>query len=799
MMDILKYMQEHILYLDGGMGTLLQERGLQPGELPERWNLTRPEIVREIHAAYYAAGSNVVNTNTFGANPFKFSSDELEGIIAAAMENARWARDNAPGEQARFIALDVGPLGKLFAPYGDLDFEDGVRAFGKIVRLGAKHGADLVFIETMNDSYETKAALLAAKENCDLPVFVSNAYGRDGRLMTGAEPEAMVALLEGMGADAIGANCSLGPAELMGVMERIAKAASVPVLFKPNAGLPRVEDGKTCFDVAPADFAQKLARMAPLGVQILGGCCGTTPDYIRALVKATEGLSPVPVRDKGVSRISSYTRSVCFGEGPVLIGERINPTGKPRFKQALQERDMDYILQEGIKQRDGGVHLLDVNVGLPGIDEGALLEGAVKTLQAVLDLPLQIDTSDPAAMERALRIYNGKAMINSVNGKQESMDAIFPLVKKYGGLVVALTLDEKGIPATAQGRLEIAKKILKEAESRGLSKKDLIFDPLAMAVSADPNAALVTLEALRLIREELGCHTVLGVSNVSFGLPERPVLNHIFLACAMEKGLSAAIINPQGKDLMETYHAFRALHGQDENCRDYIAKFGEASVQPVQKAGAPRAEISLFTLAEAVKQGLKERALSLSSELLKTCEPMALLNEGVIPALDQVGQDYETGKCYLPQLLMSAEAAQGVFAAVKQASAREAAMQKGAFVLATVKGDIHDIGKNIVRLLLENYGYRVIDLGKDVSPEDVVLAVEECHAELVGLSALMTTTVPAMEKTIQLLRERVPACRVLVGGAVLNESYAAAIGADFYAKDAMDGVRYADRCMEKND
>lgn len=786
-MNILDFTQNHILYLDGGMGTLLQAGGLQPGQLPETWNLSHPEVITSIHKAYYDAGSHVVNTNTFGANGLKFSEEELEQIVKAAVANARKAAAESTGNQEKWVALDIGPTGKLLKPYGDLDFEDAVACFAQIVRLGVQYGVDLIFIETMNDSYETKAALLAAKENCDLPVFVSNAYGEDGKLMTGADPAAMVAMLEGMGADAIGVNCSLGPKALAGIVEEYLKYASVPVLMKPNAGLPKAVDGNTVFDVLPEEFSEDVAGLIRKGVRIAGGCCGTTPAHIAALTAASKEILPVPVTKKNFTCVSSYTHSVFFSNKPVLIGERINPTGKKRFKEALKTGDMDYILSEGIRQEEAGAHILDVNVGLPEINEKAMLQDAVCQLQAVLDLPLQIDTTDPAAMEAALRRYNGKAMINSVNGKQESMDTVFPLAKKYGGLVVALTLDESGIPATAQGRLEIARRILLEAEKWGIPKKDIIFDPLALTVSADPRAALETLEAVRLIRETLGCHTTLGVSNISFGLPQRDILNGSFFSLALGKGLSAAILNPHSVEMQKAYHSYCALTGLDESCGDYIA-----FAQNTAAATAPAAEPAGSDLHHAIVKGLKDLAAAAAKENLRHRDPMAIVQEDIIPALDTVGTGFENKTVFLPQLLMSAEAAKAAFEQIKAGMSGEKAADGCPFVLATVKGDIHDIGKNIVKLLLENYGFAVTDLGRDVAPEVIVEKTITLHAPIVGLSALMTTTVPAMEETIRQLRKDAPWCKIVVGGAVLNQEYADAIGADKYAKDAMETVRYAE-------
>ena len=794
-MNMTDYMKEHVLYLDGGTGTLLQAQGLQPGELPERWNLSRPEVITAVHRAYFDAGSNVVGTNTFGASVLKFSPEELEQIVKAAVENARRAQKETSSSQPTWVALDIGPTGRMLKPYGDLDFEDAVAVFAETVKLGAKYGVDLVLIETMNDSYETKAALLAAKENCSLPVFVSNAYGEDGKLMTGASPAAMVAMLEGMGADAVGVNCSLGPKALAGVVEEYLRCASVPVLLKPNAGLPKVQEGKTVFDVCPEEFAAEVAELMAKGVGIAGGCCGTTPEYIAALVNAAAGLAPRAIEKKNRTVVSSYTHAVEFGGKPVLIGERINPTGKKRFQQALREGDINYLLKEGLSQQDCGVDMLDVNVGLPDIDEAEMLTRAVCELQAIIDLPLQLDTASPAAMERALRRYNGKALLNSVSGKQESMDAVFPLAKKYGGVVIALTLDEAGIPETAEGRLAIAEKIVAEAARYGIGKKDLIFDPLALTISADKNAARETLRAVELIGAKLDCCTSLGVSNVSFGLPARDQLNSTFFAMALGRGLSAAILNPYSREMLKSYHAYCALSGRDDKCGAYIA-FMQSLPQETAQGSAPVSaaedpEECKSALQRAVVKGLKEQAGELTRQLLQTQDAMSIVQEEIIPALDTVGVGFENKTVYLPQLLMSAEAAKAAFECIKAAMAQGAG-DKCPVVLATVKGDIHDIGKNIVRLLLENYGFAVRDLGRDVSPERIVEETVALHAPLVGLSALMTTTVPAMEETIRQLRREAPWCKVVVGGAVLTRDYARQIGADKYAKDAMETVRYAE-------
>jgi len=795
-MNVIEYLKSNILYLDGGMGTILQKNGLAPGEYPERWNMSHPDLIQDIHKAYFDAGSNVVNTNTFGANTLKFSSDELDSIIAAAVRNAKTAKEHSCGTQEKYIALDIGPTGRLLKPYGDFDFEDAVAVFAETVKCGVKYGVDLIVIETMNDSYETKAALLAAKENSALPVFVTNAYGEDGKLMTGATPAAMVAMLEGMHADAIGANCSLGPKQLRGVMEELLQNASIPIILKPNAGLPKSINNETVYDVLPDDFSDEIADLLKKGVRICGGCCGTTPEYIQALVEKTINYTPVPVEPKNITCVSSYTHAVVFDQSPILIGERINPTGKKRFKQALIDHDIDYILSEGVRQQDCGVHILDVNVGLPDIDEPKLLNEVLFELQAIIDLPMQIDTANIRAMELALRHYNGKALVNSVNGKEESMRAIFPIVQKYGGLIVALTLDENGIPTTAEGRIEIAKKILKTAAEYGIDKKDIIFDTLTMTISAEPTAAMTTLAALREIRSGLGCHTSLGVSNVSFGLPNREAINSVFFASALENGLSAAIMNPYSAEMMKTYYTFRALHALDENCTEYInfaANFAPTASIP-KKKNNPNPEMNATELQHAIEKGLKEKAGEITVELLKIQKPLEIVQHEIIPALDRVGQGFEQKTVYLPQLLMAAEAAKSAFEQIKLRLSDEktSETEKCIFVIATVHGDIHDIGKNIVKLLLENYGFHVIDLGRDVASKTIVETVIQLHAPIVGLSALMTTTVPAMEETIILLHKEAPWCKIVVGGAVLTQEYADRIGADKYAKDAMETVRYAE-------
>lgn len=804
-MTVLDYMKNNLVCLDGGMGTILQKNGLMPGELPERRNITHPEQIIDIHRRYFDAGSNVINTNTFGANCLKFNGSELEDIIKSAVENAKKARELSAGAQPKFIALDIGPLGRLLKPYGDFDFDEAVECYVKTVKIGAKYGADLIFIETMNDSLDTKAAVLASKAYADLPIFVSNAYGEDGKLMTGATPAAMVAMLEGLGVDAVGANCSLGPAQLAGVVKEYLKYSSLPVILKPNAGLPKSVDGQTVYDVKPNEFSNIMMGYVNDGIRIFGGCCGTDPEYISATVQKVKNISPKQISDKNITMVSSYTHAVEFKDSPVLIGERINPTGKKMFKEALRNNDIDYVLNEGLKQQEKGVHILDVNVGLPEIDEKETLKKVCFELQSIIDLPLQIDTSDVQAMEAALRRYNGKPMINSVNGKEESMRAIFPLVKKYGGLVVCLTLDENGIPETAEKRVEIAKKIINTAKAYGISKKDLIFDSLAMTVSADNKSACTALKTLNIIKNELKCHTLLGVSNVSFGLPHRDILNGAFFTLALENGLSAAIMNPDSNEMMKSYYSFKALKGLDRNCADFIEnieKYAPPQFDAVKSApaegAAPCAESELQ---RAIVKGLKEKASAITELLLEKAEPLDIVNSQIIPALDIVGKSFENKTTYLPQLLMSAEAASSAFEKIKLKIKENpsSTVSKGKFVLATVKGDIHDIGKNIVKLIMENYGFEVYDLGKDVPPEKIVAEVLRTKTKLVGLSALMTTTVPAMADTIRLLREKAPDVKVIVGGAVLTQEYADSIGAHFYAKDAMETVRYSLNLVENGE
>ena len=785
------------------MGTLLQAEGLAPGELPETWNIEHPEKVEAIHRRYYEAGSDVVLANTFGANVCKFHDDRytVEEVIRAGIANAKRAGEQIGKET--YVALDMGPTGKLLKPMGDLDFDDAYEAFAEAVRYGEKYGADLIHIETMSDTYEVKAAILAAKENSSLPVFVTMIFDERGKLLTGGDVPSVVAMLEGLRVDALGLNCGLGPKQMLPILNDLRRYTSLPIIVKPNAGLPKQKNGETYYDVEPDEFARIMQEVVKEGACVIGGCCGTTPEHIKKLVEECKDLPLREIEKKHDTIVSSYGGAVVIGDKPVVIGERINPTGKKKLKAALKEHDMDYILKEAIMQQDNGAHILDVNVGLPDIDEVAMMEKVVKELQSVTSLPLQIDTVDGKAMERAMRIYNGKPMINSVNGKQVSMDEVFPLVRKYGGVVVGLTIDEEGIPKDAEGRVRVAGKIINEAAKYGIDKKDIVIDVLTMTISSEKDGAKVTLEALKRVREEFGVRTVLGVSNISFGLPRRPIVNSYFYAMAMQNGLTAGIINPSSEDMMKAYRSYNALMGFDENCTNYISTYAgttetvtvQASQAAAATGNAPKAAGVEMTLKYAIERGLKEEAHHITRDLIGTREPLDIIQEELIPALNVVGEGFEKGTVFLPQLLMSADAAKIAFAVIKDvlASSGQEEEKKEKIILATVKGDIHDIGKNIVKVLLENYGFDVIDLGKDVPPEAIVEKAVEENVTLVGLSALMTTTVVSMEETIKLLREKKPDCKVMVGGAVLNQDYADMIGADFYGKDAMQSVHYAQK------
>ena len=826
--------RSRVFFLDGGMGTQLQLKGMQPGEIPELWNVRRPDDVRAVHEAYFAAGANAVYANTFGANPAKYHGDvPLADVISAAIgvakEAARAADKSSPGH---LVALDVGPTGRLLKPSGDFEFDAAYDAFAEQVRIGAAAGADFVVVETMGDAYELKAAVLAAKENSSLPVLATVALGNDGKLLTGANAECVAALLEGLRVDAIGFNCGFGPDRMLEHVKRLAAATSLPIAVKPNAGLPQIVDGRTVFTVGPEEFARDVVALVEAGASIVGGCCGTTPAHIRKVFEflSCEYLSfPAPHKPSNPQTLkpsnpqeptNSNTQTpknsktiICSGsraveiplDDTIVIGERINPTGKKKLRAALTEGDVAYVLREAVSQADAGAHVLDVNVGVPGLDEPAVLDSTIQAVQSVTDLPLQIDTSDPKALERALRHYNGKALVNSVNGKEESMSAVLPLVAKYGGVVVALTLDEAGIPPTAEGRLAIARKILARGAEYGLKPSDFVIDVLCLAVSADANSANVILESLSRVKSELGCRTCLGVSNISFGLPARPLLTAAFYTMALGRGLSAGIINPLSADMMTAYRAYRALTAKDPACAEWIESFQDWTPAAAQSRDGARpasgpdgqggTSVAESPLSAAIRRGLKSDAAAATKEaLVGGVAPLDIISGGIVPALETVGRGFESGKMFLPQLLMAAEAAGAAFEVVRAAMPPQSAdAVKGPIVMATVKGDIHDIGKNICRALLENYGFKVIDLGRDVPPEAIVEAAKREKARLVGLSALMTTTVGAMEETVKLVHEKVPGCQVTVGGAVLTADYAEKMGADHYSKDAMGLVRYAER------
>ena len=806
-MSVLDYLGKEILYFDGAMGTRLQAAGLKPGELPEVWNITRGDVVADIHASYVRAGANILKSNTFGANALKMqgSGYSVENVVLAAFENARRAFASVPEmpEEKKFAALDLGPTGKLLAPYGDLQFEEAVSLYAEIVRAGVKAGADLVLIETMSDTYEARSAILAAKENSSLPVFVTFTFDKDGKLLNGADVETAVLMADGLGVDAVGFNCGLGPDLVAKLLPRARRVTALPIIANPNAGLPVEKDGKTVFSSGPEEFADYMLDVYREGGTVLGGCCGTDPGYIRLVAERTKGMKPVSWNETAVTKnaekgdsvtaVTGYGAPVYFGKEPVLIGERINPTGKPALKEALRNGDMDYICRLGLEQLDNGAHVLDVNTGLPGLNEAETLCKAVTSLQAITPAPLEIDTSNYEAMERALRLYNGKPLLNSVNGKPESMEKVFPLAKKYGAAVVGLCLDESGIPDMAEGRLAIADKIIQTAAEYGIKAKDIIIDPPALTVSTDSRNSAIDLAVIKALKTK-GIHTVMGVSNISFGLPNRDAVNSAFFAMSLAAGLSSAIMNPQSERMMEAYHAYCALSGADKGCKEFVARYADA---PKTKTAAVVSEYSLY---DAIVKGLTDRSGSAAKKLLgENKTPLEIINGFIIPALNTVGEGFGKKTLFLPQLLMAADAAKAAFDELKkqmQKGRQTDEVQGDTIVLAVVKGDIHDIGKNIVKVLWENYGYHVVDLGKDVSPETVVEAVEKHQARLVGLTALMTTTVAAMEDTINALRRKTDT-NILVGGAVMTQEYAGSIGADGYAPDAVAAVNYANRIFKK--
>ena len=784
-MNFKELLGKQMLFFDGATGTQLQARGLQPGELPESWNFTHPDIVEAVHRSYLDVGSNIVKSNTFGANPLKLAGSGLDckETIEAAVAIAKKA---CGGRENKFVALNLGPTGKLLAPYGDLPFEKAVEAYGEMVRYGAAAGADLILIETMSDTYEIKAAVLASKENCDLPICVTMTFDEDGKLLTGATVEAAALMCEGLGVDAIGFNCGLGPVQVGKLFPQMLAATSLPLIINPNAGLPVQRDGKTCFDVGSEEYAELMYELAGKGASIVGGCCGTTPEHIAQMIAKCKTLQPGGTRDCRLTAVSSYGKAVHLGEGPIIIGERINPTGKKRLKEALVNSDLDYVCRLGLEQIGVGAQILDVNVGTPGIDEAAMAAKAVPALQAITDTPLQIDTSNYEAMEKALRLYNGKPMLNSVNGKEDSLQHVLPLAKKYGAVLVALCLDDSGIPATAAGRIAVAEKIIARAAEYGIESRNIVVDPLALTISTGAENAAVACEVIRTMKAR-GINTVMGVSNISFGLPGRDAVNSTFFSMAMAAGLSCGIINPQSKPMMDAYYGYRALAGYDEGCKEYVQHYADAP-----KAAATTSEMGLY---DAIVKGLQGPARQAAAKALESEKPLDIINKYMIPALDFVGHGFEKKTLFLPQLLMSADAAKAAFEVIREAVG-VGETQGETVIIATVHGDIHDIGKNIVKVLLENYGYRVLDLGKDVPVEAVVEAAKKTDAKVVGLSALMTTTVGAMEETIAALHNECD-CQVVVGGAVLTQEYADTIGAEHYAPNAVSAVNYVNEILGK--
>ena len=781
-----------ILIFDGAMGSMLQSEGMKAGELPESYNIKAPHIIYKIHKAYLDAGADIIITNTFGASKYKLKDSGLvlEEVIKKAVEIAKKAAED------KYVALDIGPLGQLMEPYGTLSFEDAYEAFKEQIIIGSSAGADIILIETMSDIYEAKAAILAAKENSNLPVICTMTFQQDGRTLTGTDPITMVNILQSLGVEALGLNCSLGPKEMLPIMEQIIQYSTIPVIVQPNAGLPKIVKGKTIYDVSPKEFGEYILQMAESGANIFGGCCGTAPEHIKEIKGLLKGFTPKPRRVKKLTAASSATTTVVLGDGVKIIGERLNPTGKKRLKEALINDDMDYVLREALNQRDAGAHILDVNVGLPEIDEKALMLRAVKEIQSIVNLPLQIDSTRPDVVEAAARAFNGRPVINSVNGEEKMMAALFPIVKKYGCLVVALTLDEKGIPKTAEERLEIAERIINRAAEYGIDREDIIVDCLVLTASAQQTEVKETIRAVSLVKERLGIKTTLGISNVSFGLPARGILNRTFLAMALTAGLDAPIMNPMEEDMISTIKAFNMLWDLDKNGKEYIMKFSSYSSIAVAENKASNRDFK-----KVIIDGMREEAANLTKELLSKKSPLDIVDEWLIPALDIVGEKYEKGEIFLPQLIQSAETVKKAFEVLKDnmsaAGNNDSNINKGKIIVATVKGDIHDIGKNIVKILLENYGFLVYDLGKDVPIEKVVKKAKEENVLLVGLSALMTTTVKSMEDTIKALRLQCPNCKVMVGGAVLNEDYAKMIDADYYVKDARESVKVAQEFFGK--
>lgn len=795
-MKILDELANNRLLFDGAMGTMLQKMGLPVGGVPEYFNLSHPDVVTEIHREYVAAGADIITANTFQANPVKLKAEELPAIISAAVQLARNAKP-------KYVAYDMGPIGQLMAPMGTLSFDDAYEMFKEQAVLVEKAGADVVIIETMSDLLETKAAILAVKENTKLPIFCTMTFQEDGRTFVGTNPVTAVLTLQSLGISAVGVNCSLGPNELLPIVEEILQYAKIPMIVQANAGLPEMRNGQTYYPISAEEYAAAIGKMLQKGVRIIGGCCGTNPDFIsklRELVDTIPVVNPAPRR---VTAVTSGSQTVILNDGLHLIGERINPTGKKRLKEALRNNEISYLLKEALKQVEAGADILDVNVGLPEIDESAMMQRSVQEIQGIVTVPLQIDSSSIPAIEKGVRYYNGRPLINSVNGKAESMAEIFPIAKKYGAVVLGLVLDENGIPDTAEKRLAVAKKIVDTAQNYGIPKEDIMIDPLVLTASAQQDQVNVTLETIKLLRSELGVLTVAGLSNVSFGLPNRELLNGTFLAAAVGSGLNAPIVNPLSDFLMNIVRALKVINNQDPDAADFIEKNQQMTVssaeQPAVKKNA--AATNSTDLKEMIIKGQKEETPALTKQLLETLEPLTIVNDYFIPALDEVGTKFEKGQLFLPQLMQSAEAVQRSQEVLKAHFDKlgQAQESRGTILLATVEGDIHDIGKNIVKMVLENYGFTIIDLGKDVPVATVVKTIREQHIQLVGLSALMTTTVQNMKRTIREVKEAGLSTKFMVGGAVLNEEYKDFVGADYYAKDALDSVKIAQSFFHENE
>ncbi|EPY2276217.1 homocysteine S-methyltransferase family protein [Clostridium sporogenes] len=787
-MNIKDYIKENILIFDGAMGTMLQKSGLKISDLPEELNVLEPEKIINIHRKYVEAGAKVITTNTFGANELKLKNSEfsVETIVDKAIDNVKRAR----GNKEILIALDIGPIGQLLEPMGTLKFEESYKIFKRQIIQGQKSGADIILIETMTDLYEAKAAILAAKENTNLPVFCTMTFEKNKRTFTGCTPLSMVLTLEGLGVDALGVNCSLGPNELEDIVYEIIKYSSIPIMVQPNAGLPTVKEGKTIYNIKPKEFAAFQKSIVEKGVRIVGGCCGTTDEFIREIVYSLKDVEIKNLKENNICGVCSSTKAVLI-DGVKIIGERINPTGKKLFKEALRNNDIDYILKEAIRQAESGADILDVNVGLPEIDEEEIMKKVIREIQSIIDTPLQIDSNNPKVIEKALRVYNGKPVVNSVNGEDKVLDNVLPLIKKYGAAVVALTLDDKGIPKKAEERLKIAEKIVNKALEYGIRREDIFIDCLVLTASAQQEDVGETLKVVALVKEKLKVKTILGVSNISFGLPNRELINKTFLAMSLQSGLDLPILNPNNKEMINIINAYKVLSNDDMGAKNYI----EIYTNETSNSKEVKIKRDNLTLMEVVIKGIKEESYSKTKELLKDTDELSIINEELIPALDEVGEKYEKGIIFLPQLIQSAETVKKAFAAIKEKLREDNSpkINKGKILMATVKGDIHDIGKNIVKVILENYGFEILDLGKDVEVEKIVEEVKKNNIKLVGLSALMTTTVNSMKDTIKALKESGMDCKVFVGGAVLNEEYAEMINADYYAKDAKEAVDIAKR------